>query len=62
MSKSTRTFQFFEKIEQGNPVKGVCSACSRLFVAESKPAERMDDVLLRMRADFEAHDCYETHE
>jgi hypothetical protein len=55
----TRTFQFFEKIEPGNPIKGTCSVCNRLFVAEFKPGERMDELLLRMRADFDAHDCHE---
>jgi hypothetical protein len=58
MSK-TRTFQFFETIEPGNPVKGACSACSRLFIAEPNPGEQMEEVLLRMRADFDAHDCHE---
>ena len=55
----TRTFQFFETMEQGKPIKGVCSVCSRLFIVESKPEDRMDEVLLRMRADFDAHDCHE---
>lgn len=59
MSEHTRTLQFFEKMVLGKPIKGVCSACNRLFIAESKPGEQMDDVLLRMRADFDAHDCHE---
>lgn len=59
MSEQTRTFQFFEKIEQGNPIRGTCSACNRPFIAESKSGERMDELLLRMRADFDAHDCHE---
>jgi hypothetical protein len=59
MSEHTRTFQFFEKMEQGNPIKGVCSDCSRLFIADAKPGERTDDMLLRMRADFDTHDCHE---
>ena len=54
-----RTFQFFETVEQGKPIKGACSACSRLFIAEPKPGERTDEVLLRMRGDFDAHDCHE---
>jgi hypothetical protein len=54
-----RAFQFFEKMEQGKPAKGVCSVCSRLFVEEPKAGERTDDLLLRMRADFDAHDCHE---
>jgi hypothetical protein len=56
MSETTRTFQFFETMEEGKRIKG---ACSRLFVGEPKPGEQMDQVLLRMRADFDAHDCHE---
>lgn len=59
MSDATRTFQFFETIEQDKPIRGTCSACSRLFVAEPKEGERTDQVLLRMRAEFDAHDCHE---
>jgi hypothetical protein len=59
MSEQTRTFQFFEKMEEGNPIKGTCSACNRVFVTESRRGERMEEVLLRMRADFDAHDCHE---
>jgi hypothetical protein len=59
MNEHTRTFQFFEKVEQGNPIKGTCSACNRLFVSDFRPGDRADEVLLRMRADFEGHDCHE---
>jgi hypothetical protein len=54
-----RTFQFFETMEQGKPIKGACSACSKLFLAEPEPGEPVEQVLLRMRADFDAHDCHE---
>jgi len=46
-------------MEPGKPMKGICSICNRLFIGESKPGERVDDVLLRMQADFDAHDCHE---
>ena len=59
MSKPTRTLQFFEKMEMEKPIKGICSVCKKPFIAESKPGERMDGLLLRMRADFDAHDCHE---
>lgn len=59
MSEHGRTFQFIEKIEEGKPIKGRCNLCNRLFIGEPKPRERADDVLLRMRADFDAHDCHE---
>jgi hypothetical protein len=59
MSEHPRMLQFLEKMGPGSPIKGACSACRRVFVAEPKPGERTDDVLLRMRADFDAHDCHE---
>jgi hypothetical protein len=34
-----------------------CSQCGQEFRAEPKPGERVDDVLLRIRAEFEAHKC-----
>ena len=59
MSDTTRTFQFFETMKEGIPIKGACSVCSRLFIGEPNPGEQMEEVLLRMRADFDAHDCHE---
>jgi hypothetical protein len=59
MSEQTRTFQFFETIEQDKPIRGTCSVCSKLFVEEPEPGEQMEEVLLRMRSDFDAHDCHE---
>ena len=59
MRNHSRILQFLDKIEQGKPIKGRCSLCNRSFIGESKPGERMDDALLRMRADFDAHDCHE---
>jgi hypothetical protein len=38
---------------------GRCSLCKRQFIGESKPGERTDNVLLRMRAEFDAHNCAE---
>jgi hypothetical protein len=59
MSEHPRTFQFFEKLVQGSPIKGTCSSCNKLFIAESSLGEPIDEVMLRMRADFDAHDCHE---
>ena len=49
----------FDNINQGEPVATRCSLCKREFVADSKSTERMDDVILRLRAAFEAHLCDE---
>jgi len=59
MSKHGRALQFFEKIEHGKPIRGRCSLCKRQFIGESKPGEGTDDVLQRMRAEFDAHNCNE---
>lgn len=47
----------FERIEVGQQVLSECSMCKRAFQAVPKPNERTDDVLLRIRAEFDAHDC-----
>ena len=36
-------------------ISSQCSHCGQEFTAEPKPGERVDDVLLRVRAEFEAH-------
>jgi hypothetical protein len=48
----------FENLEQGEPIESRCSLCGRVFIGEFRGNERTDNVLLRMRADFEAHDCH----
>lgn len=48
----------FDNIDMEEPtISSRCSRCGREFKAEAKPAERVDDVLLRVRAEFEAHRC-----
>lgn len=37
-----------------------CSACGREFLAEVKPTERLEDVVQRIRDDFERHECGST--
>jgi hypothetical protein len=49
----------FSKITVGEPVVARCSICKRDFVADPRPNERMDDVILRLRAEFAAHHCHE---
>ena len=44
----------------GLPFKAYCRRCKRRFVASPKVGERDDDVILRLRAEFERHICYET--
>jgi hypothetical protein len=49
---------YFEHIdmEKAN-ISSLCTRCGKQFSAEPKPGERVDDVLLRIRAEFEAHKC-----
>jgi hypothetical protein len=48
----------FENIDMEKPdISSRCTRWGREFRAEPKPAERVDDVLLRIRAEFEAHEC-----
>jgi len=50
----------FDNIDMEQPdISSRCSRCGREFRAEPKPAEQVDDVLLRIRADFDAHKCGE---
>ena len=48
----------FDNIDVEQPdISSRCSRCGQQFSAEPKPNERMDDVLLRIRAKFDAHNC-----
>ncbi len=53
----TRILQF-ENIEMEMPeIHAHCSQCNREFSGTPKPNERLDDLLLRMRAEFHTHEC-----
>jgi hypothetical protein len=48
----------FDNIDIEKPdIVSRCSRCGQEFTAAPKPAERVDDVLLRIRTEFEAHKC-----
>jgi hypothetical protein len=49
---------YFDNIDmQALEMSGRCTCCGQEFRAEPRLGERVDDVLLRIRADFEAHAC-----
>jgi hypothetical protein len=49
---------YFERIDMEPPdFSSICTRCGEHFRTEPRPGERIDDVLLRMRAEFEAHQC-----
>jgi hypothetical protein len=58
MLRHNRYLQF-ERIEQGEPISAWCNACNKRFRVTPKAGERTDDLLLRLRAEFEAHKCGE---
>lgn len=56
MRNHTRYLRF-DKIEPEKPVVTRCSTCNQKFIADPKAGERMDDVILRLRAEFARHRC-----
>ena len=51
----------FENLDMngGEAIRAACTDCGRQFLGKPNPSDRIDDVLMRMRADFEAHICHE---
>ena len=48
----------FDNIDMDEPViSSRCSHCGSEFAASPEAGERVDDVLLRIRAEFNAHLC-----
>jgi hypothetical protein len=47
----------FDTIRQGEQITETCNLCKRDFVAAPKANERTDDGILRLRAQFKAHNC-----
>jgi hypothetical protein len=43
-------------VEQGE-LHASCSRCGREFFAAPKPNERVDAVILRVRAEYDTHKC-----
>lgn len=60
MKKHDRVLQF-GNIGQGQPIQARCSTCQRIFIGKPRPNDKKndktDDILLRIRAEFEAHNC-----
>jgi hypothetical protein len=50
----------FDNIDMQKPdISSQCSHCGRTFKVELQAGERVDDVLLRIRAQFNIHQCRE---
>jgi len=50
----------FDNIDMEQPnISSQCSHCGQTFKAEPRPGERVEDVLLRIRREFNSHQCHE---
>jgi hypothetical protein len=48
----------FDNIDMRRPdIHARCSHCGQEFSATPKASERVDDVVLRIRAEYDAHKC-----
>lgn len=48
----------FDNINMEEPdIAARCSSCGRIFTGTPGVDERVDDVLLRIRKEFNAHEC-----
>jgi hypothetical protein len=57
---TTSRYLHFDNIELARVhVHANCSCCGRDFAAEPMPGERNEEVVLRVRAAFNKHDCSE---
>jgi hypothetical protein len=48
-------------LSYGRAITACCSACGRQFVGKPIGTERTDDVVLRVRVEFDAHKCEPAH-
>jgi hypothetical protein len=57
---SVDRYLHFDNIDMEQPeISSQCSHCGRTFEAEPRPGERVDDVLLRIRREYNSHECHE---
>ena len=61
MPSSERYLRFQNLDAQQPSIKAQCSACGKDFKSEIKMGERLDDVLFRVRASYNAHECESRH-
>jgi hypothetical protein len=56
MTYSTR-YLSFSNLDTEQPVVAFCSVCGKRFEAQPEPGKRTDDLILKVRAEFESHSC-----
>lgn len=47
----------FSDLKNDTPVIAVCGACGKKFESRPQAGKLIDDQLLMVRAEFDAHDC-----
>jgi hypothetical protein len=47
----------FSHIENERPVVAFCELCGKRFEAQPEAGKSVDDLILKVRAEFESHDC-----
>ena len=48
----------FDNVDMGQPeISSQCSHCGQAFKAEPQAGERVENVLLRIRREFNSHEC-----
>jgi len=53
-------YLYFDNLDLQQPVIfSQCSCCGQQFTATLKLSEHIDELLMRMRAEYEAHICLE---
>jgi hypothetical protein len=55
--KTERSLQFENMVIE--PLSARCSDCHRVFIAEPRSKERIDDLILWIRYAFDQHNCRE---
>lgn len=58
MTKESRALQFATMIT-GEPLSARCSACHRVFIAIQRGTDRTDDLILKIKSEFNQHECGE---
>jgi hypothetical protein len=57
--KLSKRYLHFDNLDMSEPmISAQCSECQKQFNAVPKENERIDDLLMRIRAAYEAHICY----
>jgi len=54
---ATPRYLQFSSLDSEHPITANCSVCDRRFTTEKRAEERIDDAIIRLREEFEQHEC-----